>query len=310
MVISMPSQTEVQGMRPFAILALITTGLFASSITFATGLAPARSELMVEVKQGDWGTARTPDIQAVLQSVAGVLGPYFPQRASNRVSVAFSSEGPRVLFDKSADGAYAVLLNVKDTRWDQFAYQFSHELCHIFTNYEQRKTATQNRDHQWFEESLCEMVSLFTLDRLASRWEQSPPYARWQDYAPAFREYAARLLTEQHRQWPSNQMISDWYGQNRTQLEDNPYLRDKNALVAGQLLALFDSEPGALETLGFLNLENSHSDRSFAAYLASWRSRCPEEKRDFVNRVISLFESGRRDDIAMAALAVSSNLAY
>ncbi len=297
-------------MRAFSILAIVAAGLFACSTAPAIGLAPAPSELTVQVKQGGWGTARTPDIQAVLESVAAVLGPYFPQRTSNRVVVAFSSEGPRVLFDKSADGAYIVLLNVQGTRWDQFAYQFSHELCHIFTNYEHRKTETQNRDHQWFEESLCEMVSLFTLDRMASRWEQSPPNAHWQDYAPAFREYAGRLLDEQHRRWPANTTIADWYGENQAQLEDNPYLRDRNAFVARQLLALLDSVPDAMATLGYLNLENSNSDRSFAAYLASWRSCCPKEKRDFVNRVISLFETGRGNDKATAALAVSRDLAY
>lgn len=306
-VISMPSHTEIQGMRPFSILAFIVAGFLASSATPALGLVPPASELMVQVRQGNWGTARAADIQAVLQSVAAVLGPYFPQRTSNRVVVAFGSEGPRVLFDKSADGAYVVLLNVQDTRWDQFAYQFSHELCHIFSNYEQRKTGTKNRDHQWFEESLCEMVSLFTLDRLASRWAQSPPNAHWKDYAPAFREYAGRLLDGQYRQWPVNTTIADWYGENQAQLEDDPYLRDKNAHVARQLLALLDSVPDAIETLGYLNLENSNSDRSFAAYLASWRSSCPEDKRDFVNRIISLFEAGRHKEKTMIALAVSRN---
>ena len=297
-------------MRAFSILPLIAASLFFSSRTPAMGLPPAPSELTIQVRQGDWGTAHTPDIKAVLESVAAVLAPYFPQRNSNRVVVAFNSEGPRVLFDKASDGAYVVLLNVKDTRWDQFAYQFSHELCHIFTNYEHRQANTETRDHQWFEESLCEMVSLFTLDRMASRWEQSPPNAHWKDYAPAFRKYAGHLLDAQHLQWPSNTTIAEWYGENQAQLEDNPYLRDKNALVAGQLLALFDSVPDAIATLGYLNLDTSNSDRSFAAYLKSWRSCCPEEQREVVNRVISLFETDRRNGDAFAALPVSRDITH
>jgi hypothetical protein len=84
-----------------------------------------------------------------------------------------------------------VLLNVSGARWDQFAYQFFHELCHIVTSFERREIgAPRSRSYQWFEETVCEVVSLIALNRLATSWKESPPHAGWSDYAPAFGRYA------------------------------------------------------------------------------------------------------------------------
>jgi len=286
--------------------------LLVGSPALATGLTPPASRISIHVERGDWGTARTQDIETVLKSVADVLVPYFPLHASSRVLVASSRQGPRVLLEKSPDGAYFVLLNVQDTRWDQFAYQFSHELCHLFANSEHRELSGDvvARDHQWFEEALCEAVSLFTLKQMASSWEHSPPYPHWKDYAPAFREYAERLSGETHRHLPLNKSVADWYAENREALESNPYLREKNEFLATRLVALLEEAPGGLGAIGYLNLEKSSFSKSFEAYLDSWFSCCPEEIRDFTRRVISLFTRGDRDVTAIAAVTVSGGIPY
>ncbi len=274
---------------------------------------PSSLRMAIHVKHGDWGSARTQDIETVLASVADVLLPYFPQHASDRVSVASSSrQGPQVLLDKSPDGAYRVFLNVQDRRWDQFTYQFSHELCHIFTNYEHREISRDDvtRDHQWFEETLCEAVSIFTLHRMTSSWEHAPPYPQWKEYAPAFREYAERLLSEKHRRLPPNRSIGEWYQENREALQGNPYLREKNDLLATRLLSLLENTPGSLRAIGYLNLEKPSINKSFEAYLESWYSCCPEGNRDFVSRVIALFEGRDRNGRTSIALAASGSLLY
>jgi hypothetical protein len=252
--------------------------------------APESNRFSVRVQPGDWGNAAVDDIQAVLTSVADVLAPYFPRHAAAQVVVNSSRTGPRVLARKSADGAHLVLLNVQDRRWDQFAYQFSHELCHIFSNYDQRLVGDNpgSREHQWFEETLCEAVSLVTLTRLASSWKESPPRAGWDDYAPAFREYAERLLSAQHRRLPPQQSPSSWYVQHQAALESNPYHRDKNELLATSLLELFASTPGSLEAIAYLNVE-APSKPGFAGYLAAWYDCCPEQHRPFVRQLMRVF---------------------
>ena len=244
----------------------------------------------IRVQAGGWGAVSTQDIEAVLNSVADVLMPQFPSHASARIAVAFSNAGPRVLGQKSSDGAYQVLLNVTDARWDQFAYQFSHELCHIVSNFEHRDIgATPGlRSHQWFEETLCEVVSLVTLNRLASSWQESPPHAGWASYAPAFRRYAERLLASDHRQLPAQISMAAWYRENQRSLESNPYLRQKNESAATALLTLFESSPASLAAIGYLNVETPPHG-GFAAYLASWYDCCPESQRPFVRQLMAIF---------------------
>jgi hypothetical protein len=291
-------------MRFFSISAGVIATVIINSSVLAANLTPAPAGIAVTVEQGDWGAARTTYVQAVLTLAANELAPYFPQRASDKVLVAFNKRGPRVLFEKSRDGAYVVLLNVQDKRWDQFVYQFSHELCHIFTNGEYRNTGRDEvaQDNQWFEEGLCETVSIVVLNRVASAWERSPPYSGWESYAPAFREYAQHLLSKRHRELPANKSFEEWYDENRDALRDNPYLREKTELLATQLLPLLENTPGSLQAIGYLNRQKSSSRESFEAYLASWYDSCPENYRDFIGQVMFLVGGRDRNGQPVVAL--------
>lgn len=261
--------------------------LLAGAVALCTACLVFAAPLAIDVQPGSWGNAHPRDIEAVLGSVAEVLLPHFPRHASARVSVAFSPHGPKVLVAKTADGAHRVLLSVQDRRWDQFAYQFAHELCHIFTNYDERPIASTStalaRDHQWFEEALCEAVSVVALQRLSAQWQHSPPRTGWQSYAPAFATYAARVM----RAAPAPESVAAWYQREQLALKRDPYRREKNAQFASALIELIDNMPGALEALGYLNLE-ARSHQSFGSYLAHWHDCCPAEQRAFAARVIAL----------------------
>ena len=261
---------------------------FLPSVLLALVSVAAEARPSIRVQPGGWGAASTQDIETVLNSVAGVVIPQFPNHASARIAVAFSDSGPRVLAEKTSDGAYQVLLNVSGARWDQFAYQFSHELCHIVTNFEHREIGSPgSRSHQWFEETVCEVVSLAALNRLATSWKESPPHAGWSDYAPAFRRYAERLLASGHRTISPATSMAAWYRENRRSLERDPYLRGKNEAAAMALLKLFEADPDNLAAIAYMNESREHG--SFSAYLASWRDCCPEPRRAFVERLIAIF---------------------
>ena len=260
------------------ILALVST------LWLATATA---SQPSIRVEAGDWGSASAPDIEAVLRSVAEVMLPEFPHQAGVHVVVRASAAGPRVLAVKSANGEHQVLLHVRDTRWDQFAYQFSHELCHIVSNYDERAVSPA-RSHQWFEEAVCEAVSILTLQRLALRWQQAAPHAGWAPYAPAFAEYAERLMSSHHRYLPGGTSLATWYGQHGDELERDPYLRQKNELIATALLDLFQT--AGLQAVGYLNVD-THDAHGFVEYLEAWHDCCPEAHRPLVRRVIELFRT-------------------
>ena len=278
-------------MRFLLALASLATWLFLPGPLLASASGPATSAIAIRVAPGDWGSAQVADIATVLNSVVEVLLPYFPHQTSKRLVVASSSRGPHVLLERSPEDEYRVFLSVRDARWDQFAYQFSHELCHVFANDEQHKPvpAGITSEHQWFEEALCEAVSLFTLRRMTARWESAPPYPHWRPYAPAFREYAERLQAQQHRQLAQTHSLHDWFEETRDQLERNPYLRQKNELIATALLPLFERNPQGLAAIGYLNSEASAASGSFADYLEAWSRCCPESYRTVARQAIALF---------------------
>lgn len=282
----------------------IAVALMATSLAVAAEVVPVPGAIEIRVEAGDWGEVAPRDIEAVLTSVAESLLPSFPQHSAGRIAVAFSAAGPSVLLERSATGAHRVFLKVQDARWDQFTYQFSHELCHIFTHHEHREIApgVVARDHQWFEETLCEAVSLIALERMAVRWEHSPLHPGWQDYAPAFREYAQHLRDQQHRRLRPNETLGQWFAANREALERNPYRREKNELLAMKLLPLLEAVPDNLEAIGYLNAERSAPAGSFGTYLESWYSCCPPRHRAFVVQIMALLDGQDPDRVSLPML--------
>jgi hypothetical protein len=262
----------------------------------ADAARPAASGVRIQVAPGHWGRAEPRDIQVVLESVAAEFRPLVARPAQGEVTVRVVPRGmaPRVLYERGAEGEYVVQLTARDERWFQYAYQFSHELCHILSNFDHKErqgdaVATGN---QWFEESLCEAASLFTLKRMAANWEARPPGRKWIGYGPLFASYAQHLLAETHRYLPADQSFGQWYAENQAALRDNPYLREKNELVATMLLPLFEQDPRMWQAIAYLNASPASAAKSFSEYLADWHGACPVGTQEHVGKAAKLFGAG------------------
>jgi hypothetical protein len=231
--------------------------------------------------EASWGE-RVADAEKVFQSAAEQLRPYFPQRQLSPILVR-PKGGPMVKFRRGPQGEYTVLLNTGDRLWAQHAYQFAHELAHILANY-----TPQEHPHRWFEESLCELASLFTLRRMAARWATDPPYPNWRDYAPALADYANERIKA--AQLPPGKSLAAWYPENAVALSANACLRDKNTTVAAMLLPLFEASPESWETIAFLNPAEPHQAKDLGEFLTGWQARVPDRHKPFVQRVAAQFD--------------------
>jgi hypothetical protein len=200
-------------------LALVCLGANsnASEQSFGDGAdefgAPA-----ISVSEGDWGNVNRAEIHDVLVATARELQMFFPERHGDAIRVERSTRAPTVLYQRNAEGEYVVYLTVTGRRWEQYTYEFAHELCHIYGNHHQRPNSAL-APHQWFEESLCETASLFVLRRMGLTWHARGFEQR--NYAPIFAEYAKLLMNEVHRQGPL--ALGPWYAHNATRLLQNPY---------------------------------------------------------------------------------------
>lgn len=248
---------------------------------------PAQIKLTTQ----DWGGAAPADVQAVLDSVISVISPYIAHHKLGTILIQRSEDAPRAVYEKGANGEYIVQIQASGNHWARIAYQFSHEMCHLMSNYDLAPNNISGQ--QWFEEALCEAFSLFTLERMATVWAENPPYPNWKDYAPHLREYSQNNLQEAHRQLPKGMKLSAWYQQNREVLRADPYAndRDLNEVVSNQILPILSATPQGWAAINYLNLGETSKDLSLETYLNDWLKNTPPDLREPVSKIKALLLS-------------------
>lgn len=263
-------------------LSLLLTGLLSHSSSWA--FAPSAT-IKVE---GNWGKAKTRDMQAVVNSVQAAITPYIGARTLGTIIVRNDPQGPISLYKKGKNGEYVVLLDIKGRYWAQVAYQYSHEVCHLLSNYDlSPNNATRQ---QWFEESICEAFSLFALERMAELWKENPPYKNWADYAPAFTEYVENLRKEKHRTGFTQNAMQAWFLKNRDTLQSDPVAKKRrlNEEVATHLYEVFSKNPQHWEALNYINLGDDNQDKTLKRYLDDWQSHAPSRLHQPIEAVRDL----------------------
>jgi hypothetical protein len=246
----------------------------------------------ITVEAGGFGGASAADITVVLQSAARELWQHCLNTHLPGIDVYHRSDHPQTDFGRTAKGRIAIGLAARDNHWAQYVFQFAHEYCHALINYsnvERGLTRDQRYADLWLEESLCETASLFTLRALGRSWLTAPPYPPWRDYAPWFAAYAKQRLALPEHRLPAGKSFVVWFRATEPGLHQDPSRRDRNTIIAAQLLPIFEKQPRGWEALAFLNSASINPNSSLAQYFAHWRSRCPQRLRPFVTKVEAVF---------------------
>jgi hypothetical protein len=243
----------------------------------------AQEELRFRIATDGWGTAGTAEIGPVLKSAAALLWKYFPHARLEPFVVVRGREGPIVHYQRNIMGEIVMKLDTQDYLWCQYTYQFSHEFCHILSGFRE-DALNRNR---WFEETLCEVASLFVLRRLTDAWQAQPPVEAWRSYAPEFRHYADQVMDSRSRIGDGH--LGDFYRKHRKTLENTPRERPLNGAMALPLLALLEGSPESWEAISWLNRAPSQEGDTLADYLNRWRAAVPARHRGFTGKVVKLF---------------------
>jgi hypothetical protein len=287
-----------------AVLAKLLAMVPAHAAPPAAALADRAVKLpKIRLAEDGWGTTPLADLQALLAAVALEMGSDFPGRSLAPIQVVAAGAHPMVLYERGQDGEYVVHLSARDGRWYQFVYQFAHELCHIYSNYDNkpRQGAQVVSHNQWFEEALCETAALYTLRRLANLWETDPQAGPWAAQAPTLRQYADLLVNQPHRSLPAGASLPQWFRENRLAMAADPYLRHKDEVVANILLPLFEQNPRAWGAIAYLNADRGDAALDFEDYLEAWCLACPDQYRPFADRILALFKTPGGAGIQTAA---------
>jgi len=249
-------------------------------------------QIDIRVQAGGFGGASAADVTVVLQSAAGELSRYWPGTQLPSIDVYHRADHPQTDSRRGAGNRIAIGLTARDNHWAQYSFQFAHEYCHALINYsnDQRGVTPDRRyANLWLEESLCETASLFTLRALSRSWLIAPPYGAWRDYAPWFAAYAEERLALPEHQLPAGTSFMVWFRANQPALRQDSARRDRNAIVAAQLLPIFEKEPRGWGALTFFS-RPAHPSQSLSQQFTKWRSGCPRELQPFITKLAAVFE--------------------
>ena len=222
-----------------------------------------------------WGEGFPQDIAMLLDSV--ITDFYFSLdiAAIPNTSVVVCSDllrnpSPGVPEIIKTNGLTIIFLSTQDQYWSQYSYQFSHELCHFVINTPFPPT---NDKFGWFEESLCELASLFTLNKMSNTWQTNPPYPNWEEYSASLKTYVNEILDK-----PENTLTKPfelWLSEYLPTLSIDRYKRTENRIVAKHLLPLFTAIPDLWKAILYLNPIQVTTDMTFEIYLSQWKKNIP-----------------------------------
>jgi hypothetical protein len=121
---------------------------------------------------------------------------------------------------------------------------------------------------------------------MAESWKVAPPYRNWLDYAPSLGEYAAKRTRETKA--PTSEGMPAWFKKNAAALRADPYLRDRNNVVAVHLVEMLKRDPDRWDAFRYLNLGRPDPLNSFEAFIENWYFSVPAAHKKFVKDVAEL----------------------
>ncbi len=230
---------------------------------------------------GTWESDKG-SVAPLLQSVAREFLPLFKNELGRDGALPVieveQKGGPITLFKRGPKGEIRVKLDSAGTLWSQYSFQFAHELGHILCRYDD-----DTHRNKWFEESICEMASLFALRRMTETWKTQPPFSNWKDYGPSLHKYAEDRI--QKARLPAGVTLAAWYAERAEAFSKNATERDNNLVIANALLPYFEEQPERWAAVWFLNVETCTPAFTFADYLPAWRKNTPKDQQGIVDEV-------------------------
>jgi hypothetical protein len=271
-------------MKKLSRLILITLW-FAPLAAESRYAEPPMPKYRVEAEGFD---ASARDIKAVCDSTGRELWRHFPGYELEPLVLVRGKSGPIVLHQRNDRGEIVMRLDTGGTFWCQYAYQFAHEFCHILCGYREG-----GKCNKWFEETLCETASLFTMRAMVKAWEDDPPYGHWKSFRHSIRQYVDDVITKRSKVMEIyKDGLGGFYRAHRAELAREPCDRELNGAMSLVLLRLLEEKPEHWEAVRWLNHTHGPRGETFQRYLLRWHDAVPERHRSFVRRVAELYGIG------------------
>lgn len=226
--------------------------------------------------------AGAQDIKKVLDYAGHPLWTQFPSYKVEPIVVQRGNQGPITLFKRNDKGEIIVKLDTHGTFWSQYAYQWAHELCHVLCGYR-----NDGRENKWFEETLCEMSSLYCMRAMSKDWAAKPPYPNWKSYAPSLKTYADSTMAKYEKIEIKD--LSGFYRKHRTELRKDSTLRMLNGAMAVAMLPVFEKNPEHWEAIRYINVTPAPKGISLKQYFSKWKKDAPQKHHALIDGLIKIY---------------------
>lgn len=184
-------------------------------------------------EEDSWGKCNS-SVSSILLPTKELFEHYFGKEVVNRQSIIVLHEND----EKNQPNPICfpwlsvIMLTADGDVWNQLIYQFAHEMCHLMIN------TTVEQQFRWFEETICQVSSLFFLEETYHQW-----LGKKYTYAPNFLNYQKREIDKKNQTIYSNFTISDLVREKLPHLQKECEDRDINGYVANGLLPIFEEFP-------------------------------------------------------------------
>ncbi|SDT43878.1 hypothetical protein SAMN05216490_3482 [Mucilaginibacter mallensis] len=163
--------------------------------------------------------------------------------------IVISSKVSPITYAHLLPDKYLIGITPKELLYDQIAYQFAHELCHVFID---------PRVTNWLIESFCECMSLIILQRLFFQWQIKASVEGSESYAIHYIQYYARTLNDYLTSLDTtiDQLLTY---DTKAQIKDieTPYERSLNFVNAYKIMHIYNSNPNILNLIPILHYSKS-----------------------------------------------------
>tara|TARA_B100000787_G_scaffold72483_1_gene53327 strand:+ start:991 stop:1755 length:765 start_codon:yes stop_codon:yes gene_type:complete len=238
-----------------------------------------------------WGEAQDQDIIMVLESVISEFYKNLDSNIINPKLVRLLNSNfknppinhPQIIKTSECNVIY---LSVENRLWSKYSYQFAHELCHHIIDSD---FYTSNDKFGWFEESICELSSIYCINKMSDTWKTNPPYFHWSEYSKSLKEYADEIINKEENliEIPFN----NWLSQNLSQLYKDRYKRKENRIIAIKLYEIFNEYPDCWMTIQYLKKIEVDNNMELIDFLTHWKESVPNDLKTFIDKIrISLTE--------------------
>ncbi|WP_292316158.1 hypothetical protein [Mesorhizobium sp.] len=245
-------------------------------VALSTSLLTAPIELA-----GDWGRMLPGAAQQVVERTRhacldGVRLLSDRQPARLRVDEHTSGQ-PAVWLHPDGSNMAWIIVDISERDWSKLAYQFGHELGHVFANSWQAD-AKPAPPCQWLEEAIVEAFSLRGLGRLARGWKQNPPFAGDNAFGDAIAGYRENIIKGYEALADTQGLTRDpaaWFADHRSEIEIpgiNPFAQAMSLTI----LEEYERVPESIEAVAALNRWPGRSGIPVAEYCQRWKDSCAE----------------------------------